>query len=993
MKCKINHLRLSTICIILCLTLFEWAVPVIAQQSNERSVSGKINDENNQPMVGVTILVAETTIGTTTNINGEFTLMVPEGRNELQISFIGYEKITLQIPANNVVTLQLKPGSQDLDEIVVIGYGTQRKGDLTGSIASVSTKNFNKGVINSPEQLINGKISGVQIMSNSGSPTAGSSIRIRGGASLNASNDPLIVLDGVPLESGGISGNSGNFLSLINPNDIESITVLKDASSTAIYGSRASNGVVIITTKKATDSKLRIGFSSTNSLQVKTKLADMLSTQEFRDVVESQGSAAQIALLGNSNTDWNDKIYNLAFGTDNNISLAGAIKKIPYRVSMGYYNQNGIVKTDNVERVTGNISLSPSFLNNHLKLNVGVKGSLNNNRFINTGVIWSGTTYNPTIPVYSGSTNFGGYNEAIDGTGIPVTSAVLNPVGLLNQYTSTSNISRIVGNFDVDYKMHFLPELKFHVALGYDYAKGKGEIYVPETAVQYYNNTGGNGGRDYGYGPQKLENKLLTSYFNYNKTLESINSTIDATVGYDYQFWKSTTPYYEELNVAGEAQSTTAATEQRHALISYYGRLNYAFNSRYMLTATIRRDGTSRFSSDNRWGTFPSVALAWRISEEPFLKNIQVLSNLKLRASYGVTGQQEGIGNYNYLPVYTLSQTGAQYIFGSSPINTYRPEAYVADLKWETTKAYNYGIDFGFFKDRLRGSLEYYTRKTEDLLATVPSPAGTNFEKTILTNVGNVDSKGFEFTLNITPIDNNDLTWDFSLNATWQKQTIKNLSIIKGARITNTSVGPTIDSYYFQVLTEGYAPNMFYVYHQLYDESGKPIEGAYASINGDNQINSDDLYRYHSPAPDYILGFSTSLRYKKWNFGTSLRANIGNYVYNGMSMNTGAFGTMSYNAYQLNNLNKSYLQTGFQSRQYLSDYYVENASFLKMDNLTIGYNFGKVAHAFNLNITGMIQNVFTITKYSGVDPEVPNGMDNSFYPRPRIFSLNVGLEF
>jgi TonB-dependent starch-binding outer membrane protein SusC len=989
MKCIIFNLRLSTMCIILCLTMFVWASPILAQQMKERNVTGKIIDENNQPMVGVSILVANTTIGATTDINGEFSLRVPEGKTELRISFIGYETAVVSIRDINVISIQMKPSAKNLDEIVVIGYGTQRKGDLTGSVSNISTKDFNKGIINSPEQLINGKISGVQIMSNSGSPTAGSTIRIRGGASLNASNDPLIVLDGVPLEPGGISGNSNNFLSLINPNDIESMTVLKDASSTAIYGSRASNGVIIITTKKASGNKLKVNFSSTSSLQVKTKLADMLSTDEFRNVVQTNGSVAQKALLGNVNTNWNNEVYKVAFGTDNNLSIAGTAKKLPYRISMGYYNQDGIVKTDNVERITGNLTLSPSFLKEHLKFNLGLKGSLNKNQFASPGAIWRAATFNPTIPVYTGSNNFGGYNEAIDGTGIPVTSAVLNPLGSLNQFTSTSDISRLVGNFDMDYKLHFLPDLKFHAALGYDYAEGKGRIYVPETAAQFYLS----GGRNYPYGPQKKENKLLTTYFNYNKNLEGLKSTIDATVGYDYQFWKNTTPFFEVKNVEGVSQSFTAATDQRHALISYYGRLNYALASKYMLTATIRRDGTSRFSQNNRWGTFPSVALAWRISEEGFLKNIKVLSNLKLRASYGATGQQEGIGNYNYLPIYTLSQTGAQYIFGSDVVNTYRPEAYVADLKWETTKAFNYGLDFGFFHDRITGSFEFYTRKTEDLLATVPSPAGTNFAKTILTNVGNVNSQGFEFTLNGTPIDNGDWTWNLSFNLTRQEQTIKNLSIIKGAEITNTSVGPTIDSYYFQVLTEGYAPYMFYVYHQLYDQNGKPIEGAYANLNGDNQINSKDLYRYHSPAPDYILGFSTSLRYKKWNIGTSLRANIGNYVYNGMAMNTGAFGTMSYNSYQLNNLNKSYLKTGFQSRQYLSDYYVENASFLKMDNLTLGYNFGKIANMFNLNITAMVQNVFTVTKYTGVDPEVPNGMDISFYPRPRIFSLSLGLEF
>ena len=547
-----------------------------------------------------------------------------------------------------------------------------------------------------------------------------------------------------------------------------------------------------------------------------------------------------------------------------------------------------------------------------------------------------------------------------------------------------------MGNADVDYRVHFLPDLKFHATLGYDYAEGKGKVYVPAEAMQYYTT----GGRDYSYGPQKNTNRLLTTYLNYNKYLDSWKSNIDATVGYDYQFWKSTSPLYSELNTLGAVQSTSAATDQRHALISYYARLNYTFDSRYMLTATVRRDGTSRFNKDNRWGTFPSVALAWRVSEEAFLKDNTVLSNLKLRASYGVTGQQDGIGNYNYLPVYTYSQTGAEVQFGNQFINTYRPEAYVSDLKWETTTSWNAGFDFGFLKDRISGSFDFYTRKTEDLLATVAAPAGSTFDKTILTNVGNVDSKGIEVTLNATPIQTKDWNWDISFNMTWQKMKVKNLSLVESSAVTNTAVGPWIDGYQFQVLSEGYEPYMFYVYHQLYDEkTGKPIEGAYADLNDDGVIDSNDLYRYKSPAPDFIYGFSTSLRYKKWTLSTSLRANVGNYVYNGMAMNTGAWSTVSYNTYQLNNLNSSYLKTGFQNRQYLSDYYIENASFLKMDNLSLAYNFGRICKWFSMNASVMVQNVFCITKYTGVDPEVPNGMDVSFYPRPRTYSLSLGFEF
>lgn len=980
---KFIQFRFVAIVVLLLLPL------MVAAQT--KKVTGIITDETGEAITGALVKIPQTTLGTMTNVNGQYAIELPQGKNQLEFSFLGYEKQIIEVNSRDQINVRLQPTSFDIEEVVVIGYGTQKKGDLTGSISSVSSKDFNTGLISSPEQLINGKVSGVQIMSNSGSPTSGSTIRIRGGASLNASNDPLIVLDGVPLEIGGISGNSGNFLALINPSDIESMTILKDASSTAIYGSRASNGVLIITTKKGSGDRLKVNFTTTNSVQTRTKLTDMLSREEFINIVISEGSDAQKALLGSSATNWNDEIYQTAFGADNNLSLSGRLaKNVPVRVSLGYYNQDGLVRTDNAERITGSFSLSPSFFQDHLKLNVNAKASHNNNRFANSSTIWNAATWNPTLPVYSGNDTFGGYTEALDNAGQLVTGGTINPLGALKQYKSTSRVSRLIGNFDLDYKMHFLPELKFHATLGYDYAKGQGRIYVPAEAAQYKTSNG----RDYKYGPQKNTNRLLTTYFNYNKFIDSWKSSLDATVGYDYQYWKSTLPLYSELNTLGEAQSTTAASDQRHVLLSYYSRLNYTFDSRYMLTATIRRDGTSRFSKENRWGTFPSLALAWRLSEEAFLKNNKVLSNLKLRASYGVTGQQEGIGNYNYLPVYTYSQDGAQAQFGNQWYYTYRPEAYVENLKWETTSSWNFGLDLGFLKERLSGSVDFYTRKTKDLLATVASPAGTNFDKNILTNVGNVDSKGIEFTLSASPIQSKDWNWDVSFNMTWQKMKVKNLSLVEGGATTNLSAGAWIDGQNVQVLSEGYAPYMFYVYKQLYDtETGKPIEGAYADLNDDGEINSGDLYHYKSPAPDFIFGFSTSLNYKKWMLSTSLRASVGNYVYNGMAMNTGAMGTMSYNSYQLNNLHRSYLTTGFKSRQHLSDYYVENGSFLKMDNLSLSYNFGRVCRWFSLNASVLMQNVFCITKYSGVDPEIPSGMDASFYPRPRTYSINLGFEF
>lgn len=985
------NLRYLSVLLMFCIALTGASLPVFGQQQPEgRKITGQVIDENKEPMIGVSILVVGTTGGTVTDFDGNYTLTLPRGTKEIQFSYVGYLTKVVPVPANsNVLNVQLQSDSQVLSDVVVIGYGTQRKSDLTGSVSSVGSKDFNAGLISSPEQLINGKVSGVQIMSNSGSPTAGSTIRVRGGASLNASNDPLIVLDGVPLEMGGISGNTGNFLSLINPNDIENMTILKDASSTAIYGSRASNGVIIITTKKGSADKLKISVSSTNSAQTRTKMTDMLDRQQFVDLINTSGTTAQQALLGTADTNWNDEIYRTAFGTDNNVSISGSFaRNLPFRASVGYYNQKGLLLKDKAERITGSFTLSPSFFKDHLKVNINAKGSLNNNHFADTGAIWAATTFNPTVPVYSGNNTFGGYNEVIDNNGMPVNAAVRNPLGIVEQYNSGSKIKRLIGNVDVDYKLHFLPELKLHATVGYDYAEGKGTVYIPAEAVQYYST----GGRDYTYGPQKNLNKLLTLYANYNKYIEPIKSSIDATIGYDYQYWKSTSPLYSEYNTKGEVQSTSKATDERHVLLSYYARLNYTFDSRYMLTATMRRDGTSRFKE--KWGTFPSVALAWRVTEEAFLKDNPVLSNLKLRASYGVTGQQDGIGNYNYLPIYTISQNGAEALFGNQYYYTYRPKAYVENLKWETTTSWNFGFDFGFLKDRISGSLDYYTRQTKDLLATVPSAAGSNFDKKVLTNVGNVDSHGVEVTLNAVPIQTKDWTWDLSFNMTWQKMKVKNLSLVEGGSQTNTLVGPSIDSYQFQVLSEGYAPYMFYVYHQLYDEStGKPIEGAYADLNGDGTINSSDLHRYHSPAPDYIFGMSTSLRWKNWNLGMSFRANVGNYVYNGMAMNTGAWETVSYNTSQLNNVSASYLKTNFQKRQQLSDYYVENASFLKMDNLTLGYNFGKVFRCCNLNVSAMVQNVFCITKYTGADPEVPNGMDLSFYPRPRTFSLSVGLDF
>ncbi len=961
-------------------------LPASVYAQTQKTITGTVIDELGESVIGATVKAINTSMGTITDIDGNFTLQVPAEVKQLTISYVGYVTQTVDI-TSEPIRVQLKSDNQLLQEVVVVGYGVTRKSDLTGSVSTMKADDFNGGTINSPEQLINGKVSGVQIMSSGGSPSAGSSIRIRGGASLNASNDPLIVVDGVPLENGGITG-SGNFMSMINPSDIESMTVLKDASSTAIYGSRASNGVLLITTKKGSGDRLKVSFSTNNSLSVKTQTSDVLSAGQFRAVINEQGSDTQKSLLGTTDTNWTNEIFHSAFATDNNVSVSGKAGFLPFRVSVGYLNQAGILRSDKLERYTGSVVVNPSFFDNHLRLTLNAKGSVSETRFADTGAIYNAASFNPTVPVYSGNDRFGGYFESVSPGGVP--DATLNPVGLLDYLDHQGEVKRVIGNFDIDYKFHFLPDLKAHISLGLDYAEGYGIYYCPDGVGMNYQV----GGSNNKYGPQTNTNKLFTGYLNYNKNVESIKSNIDVTAGYDYQSWVAKTVGYDSFNVFGEKQGTTAPTDQRHLLISYYGRLNYSFDNRYLLNVTMRTDGTSRFSPDDRWGYFPSVGIGWRLNEEGFMKGISWLNSLKLRVSYGVTGQQEIGNNYGYMPVYNTSTPGAYYLMGKDYIPMLRPQGYISNLKWETTTSWNYGFDFSVLDNRLSGSFDYYTRKTKDLLAEVPVPAGANFNSRMTTNVGNVDSQGLEFTLNATPVTTKDFTWDVSFNATWQSMKVKNLSLAPGTATVNTLVGPTFDSYAIQVLSEGYEPYMFYLYHQLYDNSGKPIEGMYADINDDGVIDNNDRYRCKSPTPDWILGFSTNLQWKKWTLGFSLRANIGNYVYNGNAMNMGAWETVSYNTYQLNNLNASYLKTGFQHRQRLSDYYLENASFLKMDNISLRYTFGKISDwCSNLYVGAMIQNVFTLTEYSGVDPEVPNGCDNSFYPRPRTFSLSVGVDF
>lgn len=969
-------------------------LPVSAYAQTQRTVTGTVIDETGEPLIGASVKAVGETNGVATDFNGFYTIKVPASAKQLVFSYIGYDNLTVDIKSD-VVDVTLRPNSAALDEVVVIGYGVRKKDDLTGSVSTVSEKDFNKGMISSPEELINGKIAGVQITSSGGSPNAGSTIRVRGGASLNASNDPLIVLDGVPMEVGGSINGSGNFLSLINPNDIESMTILKDASSTAIYGSRASNGVIIITTKKGSGDKVKVSFSTTNSVSHKTRVAQNLSYDEFIDAVRQFGTTAQNTLLDdgiaryNANTNWNDEIYRTALGTDNNFSVGGRVGFLPFRVSLGAMDQNGILHTDNAQRYTGNVNLTPSFLDDHLRINISGKGTYSLSRFANTGAVWNAMAYDPTRPVYDSESQFGGFYEVIDNAGRPAQGAIANPMAMLMQSSYKSKVTRFIGNADMDYRLHFLPDLRIHLTGAYDYSKGYTDNYVPADNFSQFSN----GGQDYRVGPQKNYNRLFTAYANYNKDLDAIKSNLEITLGYDYQYWKYTIPSYDVKNLEGTVTSTSPAVDERHNLQSYYGRLNYTLMNRYLLTATFRRDGSSRFAKDSRWGTFPSVALAWRVSQEGFWQNIsKVMNDFKLRASYGVTGQQDGIGNYLFMPSYTISLPGAYYPVGTV-VPTYRPEAYNDQLKWETTKSWNFGIDFAFLSNRIHGTADFYVRRTEDLLATVPVPAGTNFTREMLMNVGNVSSKGVEFAINANIINTKDWAWTATFNATWQQVRITNLTLNPNSPSPDTPVG-WIESTPIQVFSTDYAPYSYFLYKQIYDEAtGLPVEGLYADLNGDGEITDADRYHSHSPLPDWIFGFSTSLNYKKWTLSTSLRANIGQYLYNGSAANMGAWECTTWSAGQINNLNADFLNTQFRHRQYMSDHYLQNASFLRMDNLQLTYDFGQIYRSLHLHVSAMVQNVFTITKYKGVDPEVANGIDNSVYPRPRTYSLTVGLNF
>ncbi len=991
--------RLMLLCAFVAFANFSYA---------QRDLTGRVTDsEDGNPIPGVNVAVKGTTMGTITDLDGKFNLQISDNAI-IVFSNVGYVTQEIPVGTSTSLTVLLEPSAETKDEVVVIGYGTVKKTDATGSITTVSSKDFNIGAITSPQELLMGKSSGVVITSNSGAPGAGSTIRIRGGSSLRASNDPLIVIDGIPIDNTGIGGMA-NPLSTINPNDIESFTVLKDASATAIYGSRASNGVIIITTKRSKSSKLVASYNGNFSIGTPVKLLDVYNGDEFRGIVQDRVdnhglTSAALNVLGTENTDWQKEIYQNAFSMDHNVSVAGAIKVIPYRLSFGYTNQDGLLKYSNMQRTTFDLSLNPTFLKDALKIDLNIKGSSINNDFSNTDAIGSAVQFDPSQPIMNGNTKYGGYTAWIEASdpdqlnGVPNNIATHNPVSRLEFRENTSKGKRYFGNGQIDYKLPFLKGLKATLKGSYDYYNTKGDDLTypeaswsyrePERSVVGYENI--------------RKNSLLDFYLNYNKKIGSAHN-VDLTGGYSYQH------YYREGSNAnrpweptnGEYLSAdTTSYKNEYFLVSFFGRANYTLMEKYLLTATVRYDGSSRFNEDNRWGLFPSFALAWKINEESFLKDVDAVSNLKLSLGYGVTGQQDiGDNYYPYIPSYRISTSGAYYQFGNSFYPTQRPNPYDANIKWETTTTTNIRLDFGFMQDKVIGSLELYNRVTDDLINEVPIPAGTNFSNRLTTNVGSMENKGFEASLTVRPISKPEMSWDISANFTYNVNEITKLTLADDPNYIGYPTGGIsggVNSN-VQINSVGYPANTFFLFQQVYGTNGMPVEGLYVDKTGNGgNVSANDANKFYlqKPAADYLIGLSSRFTYKNVDFSFAGRISIGNFVYNNNASNMGLYQSVYNQSGYTANIVKDVEKSGFATAQYMSDFYLEDASFFRMDNINLGYTFKQL---FTEKLSGRIaftlQNAFVITKYSGLDPELSNGIDNNIFPRPRTYMLGISLNF
>lgn len=980
---------------------------------NTATLSGQVTDEKGEPIFDATVLVANTQIGAKSDFDGNFELRgipVQGGTQIVKIILrgVGFDEksFDIEFKSGETVTQNLVTGEYvlSIDEVVVVGYGTTRTKDLTGAATKISEEDFNETPAASPEQLIQGKVAGVKINSNDGAPGSGSTIRLRGGTSINASNDPLIVVDGVPLDNGGIAG-APSALSLINPNDIESFVILKDASATAIYGSRGANGVIIITTKSGRGAdleKVRVNFTASSTVATVAKYADVLTGDQYRELVNQYGLQSQIDLLGDANTDWQREIYRTGLVQNYNLSLSGGLKFLPYRFSFGTRLENGVLKRDKLNRYNVGLNLNPSFFDNHLMVDVQAKYARTYAFYADRGAIGAANSFDPTKPVTTDSDLYGGYYEWLNVSGNPQTLASKNPLGLLNQRDDFGNVDRLIGNVKMTYKFHFLPQLRATINGGTDLSEGSGETSVLSTSAAGFYSDG-----SYSSYRSAKKNKVLEAYVNYNSDTLVEDWLFDATLGYAYQDWETFTPSFATFNYDQDSTISPANPNPfytKNALLSFYGRGIVNFKERYILTATLRRDGSSRFSPETRWGMFPSVSAAWIISDEGFLKDAKKLNLLKLRAGYGVTGQQDIGSDYPYIPNYQQGTLTAQYYFGGSYYTVLRPDGYDASIKWEETQSYNVGLDFGFLKDRISGTLDVYYKKTDDLLAVVPVMAGTNFTNQILTNVGSMENKGLELAISGAAMIKKDFRWEIGTNFTYNVNEILNLTQVADTTSPGIPVGGISGGIgnNVQIHSVGYPTFSYYVYEQQYDAAGLPIEvgadnpnggtysqtDAFVDLNNDGIINEEDRYRFEKAAADCFIGLNMNFEYKRWFAGFSMRSELGGYIYNNVHSNNGTFqsvGTLGF----LSNLSSSYYEEEFQTstdKQLLSDHYLEKADFLKLDYISVGYKFKKY-----LTMSFTVNNAFVLTNYSGIDPEINGGIDNNIYPRPRYYTVNLSF--
>lgn len=994
----------------------------------QSTITGQVKDATGEPVIGASVLINGTSNGTVTDLDGNFSVSVQPGAT-LTISYIGFQKQQVAATNGMVITLQ-EDQAQQMNEVVVIGYGAVKKSDLTGSVTALKPDSKNKGLVVNAQDMLAGKVAGVSVTSDGGTPGGGANIRIRGGSSLNASNNPLIVIDGVAMDQTGIKGVS-NPLSLVNPQDIESFNVLKDASATAIYGSRGSNGVIIITTKKGRRG-LQVSYNGSFTVSRNSKNLDVLSADEYRSLIakkfgthlytlDSNGNKVPTAYsrLGSANTNWQNEIFRTALSHDHNVAVSGQVGDwLPYRVSAGYTNQQGIIKTSNFERFTGALTLSPSFLNDHLKVTLNAKGMWTKNRYADGEAIKAARQFDPTQPVYaSGYDNFGGYYQWLDdGTALNDSSwpktyyslATKNPVSILNLKNDRAISRDFLGSADVDYKVHGFEDLRFHVTAGVDVAKGRQVTDVDPASPQaiYYGS--------YGWESQLKRNMQLSAYAQYYHDFnDKAKNHFDIMAGYEWaHFWHNTNNAYWSYYPTTNGDATLAGKQRNYApyyyatenyLVSFFGRANWSLmDGRYMVTATVRNDGSSRFKE--HWATFPSFAFAWRINEENLFKQIDWLSDLKLRLSWGMTGQQEGIGDYNYFAIYEMNKGNESTYPISGDGSLARPKAYDPNLKWETTTSYNVGLDWGILKQRLTGNIDWYYRKTSDLLNNATVPAGANFRNQVMSNIGSMYNMGVETSLHWLAVNAKDFNWTMDYNFTYNYNKITNLNggsdpnyFVPTGGISAGTGGN------IQAQHVGNAVNSFHVFQQAYDKNGKPLEGVVVDRNSDGKITDADKYYYKAPAAPVTMGFASRFEYRNWDLGFALRASLGNYVYNDAFASTSNMSNSEIFVKSKFLVNRptdvvadNWLSTETTSTQ--TDYWVQNASFLKMDNITLGYSFANLLKQGSWNgitgrIYGTVNNVFCLTKYKGLDPEVFNGIDNNLYPRPISFILGLNLNF